>query len=61
MIDGNETYCGDHFIMYINIDYIVHLKLIIYINYSSIENSSNSLEDFLFFSTIFRVNNQVSK
>ena len=26
---GNKVYCGDHFIMYKNIDhYVVHLKLI---------------------------------
>lgn len=40
--DGNQTYHGDHFVMYINIEsllYTPETRKILYVNYTSIKNS----------------------
>ena len=39
MMDGNKTYCGDHFIMYMNIEslyYTPENNIMLYVNYISI-------------------------
>jgi len=41
--DGNHTFCGEHCIMYVMLNcYAVQLKLILYVNYTSIKNLRDS-------------------